>query len=55
MKMFRLVPLAHRAALDEVLDELCGGGVVEGCAEMVQGLLDAFMLGVMGSGQNCRS
>jgi hypothetical protein len=54
MKMFRLVPLAQHVALDEVLNELCGGDVVERCAETVQGLLDTFMPGAMGSGQNCQ-
>jgi hypothetical protein len=54
MQVFRFIPLAHRVALDEVLDKSCSVGVVEGRAKMVQGLLDAFMPGVVGSGKNGR-
>lgn len=54
MQVFGFIVLAHRTALDEVLNESCNVGVVEGHAKAVQGLLDAFMLGDVGSGKNGR-
>lgn len=46
--MLGLVPLANRAAMDEVADEVVCVRVVEGCAQPMQHLLGTLMTGVMG-------
>jgi hypothetical protein len=46
--MLGLVPLANRAAMDEVVDEVVCVRVIERCAQPMQRLLGTLMTGVMG-------